>query len=141
MSFTKDIETLCREHALWVTSPRKIILEVLFVSDDYPDANEIFRRASKIDSTIAISTVYRTLKLFEEKGILEKHYFGNGPARFDIAESEHHDHFVDLETGNVTEFRSEEIERLQEEIALKFGFKIEGHKLEIYVRPIKSVCD
>nr|WP_319515135.1 Fur family transcriptional regulator [uncultured Cohaesibacter sp.] len=141
MSFKEDTEKICKEHALWVTAPRKTILEVISASNDYPDANEIFCRACKIDSSIAISTVYRTLKLFEEKGILDKHFFGNGPARFTIAKSEHYDHFVDLETGHVTEFRSEQIKSLQEEIASKFGFKIEGHKLEIYVRPIKSVCD
>jgi len=137
MLFTKDIATLCKDYGLRLTSPRKIIMQVLSEADDHPDAVELHRRSSKIDPGISIATVYRTLNLLEEKGILEKHTFGDGPARFESAEQEHHDHLIDIETGDVVEFRSDEIERLQEEIARKHGFEIVNHKLEIYVRPLK----
>mgnify|MGYP001416571466 CR=1 FL=1 len=138
MQFTKDIAALCKDHGLRLTSPRKIIMQVLSESDDHPDAVELHRRSTKIDPGIAIATVYRTLSLLQEKGILEKHTFGDGPARFESAEHEHHDHLIDIESGNVIEFRSDEIERLQEEIARKHGFEIVSHKLEIYVKPLKS---
>ena len=137
MQFTKDIATLCKEHGLRLTSPRKIIMQVLSESDDHPDAVELHRRSTKIDPGIAIATVYRTLNLLQEKGILERHTFGDGPARFESAAQEHHDHLINIETGDVIEFRSEEIERLQEEIARKHGFEIVSHKLEIYVKSLK----
>ena len=138
MQFTKDIATLCKDHGLRLTAARKVIMQVLSESDDHPDAVELHRRVNKVDPGIAIATVYRTLNLLQEKGVLEKHTFGDGPARFESAEQEHHDHFIDTENGNVTEFRSDEIERLQEEIARKHGFEIVSHKLEIYVRPLKK---
>jgi len=139
MPFTKDIATLCKDHGLRLTSPRKVIMQVLSESEDHPDAIELHRRVTKADPGISIATIYRTLNLLQEKGILEKHTFGDGPARFESAEHEHHDHFIDTETGDVTEFRSDEIERLQQEIALKHGFEIVSHKLEIYVRPLNAV--
>ncbi|GEO87343.1 transcriptional repressor [Ciceribacter naphthalenivorans] len=113
-------------------------MEILAQSDDHPDAVELHRRVTKVDPGIAIATVYRTLNLLQEKGILEKHTFGDGPARFESAEQEHHDHLINTETGEVIEFRSDEIERLQEEIARRHGFEIVSHKLEIYVRPLKA---
>lgn len=112
-------------------------MRVLSESSDHPDAVELHRRAAAIDPGIAIATVYRTLNLLEERGILERHTFGDGPARFESAEQEHHDHLIDVESGDVIEFRSAEIERLQEEIARARGFEIVSHKLEIYVRPLK----
>ena len=132
-----DIAARCKQHGLRLTGPRRIIIKVLAGAADHPDAVELHRRVTKIDPGIAIATVYRTLKLFEEKGVLEKHSFGDGPARFESAGSGHHDHLINIETGDVIEFRSEEIERLQEEIARKFGFSIISHKLEIYVKPLK----
>lgn len=138
MRFSHDITTLCKEHGLRLTSPRRVIMQVLSESDDHPDAVELHRRATRIDPSIAIATVYRTLNLLQEKGILEKHTFGDGRARFESAEREHHDHLINVETGDVVEFRSDEIERLQEEIARKHGFEIVSHKLEIYVRPKKN---
>ena len=137
MQFSTDIVTLCKEHDLRLTSPRKVIMRALSESDDHPDAVELHRRATRIDPSIAIATVYRTLNLLQEKGILEKHTFGDGRARFESAEQEHHDHLINVDTGDVIEFRSDEIERLQEEIAQKHGFEIVSHKLEIYVRPKK----
>ncbi|MEG5665794.1 Fur family transcriptional regulator [Enterobacter roggenkampii] len=119
-----------------MTGPRRVIMKVLAESDDHPDAIELHRRVTKIDPGIAIATVYRTLKLLEEKGILERHTFGDGPARFESSDHEHHDHFINVETGDVIEFRSDEIERLQEEIARQHGFSIVSHRFEIYVKPL-----
>ena len=113
-------------------------MQVLFSSTDHPDAVELHRRVTNIDSGIAIATVYRTLTLLQEKGVLERHNFADGRARYEAAEQEHHDHFIDVETGHVIEFRSDEIERLQEDIARKHGFEIVSHRLEIYVKPLKK---
>jgi len=136
--FKSDIATLCRDHGLRLTGPRRIIMKALAESIDHPDAVELHRRVTKIDPGIAIATVYRTLRLLEEKGVLERHVFGDGPARFESAEQEHHDHLIDMDTGDVIEFRSDEIERLQEEIARRHGFEIVSHRLEIYVRPLRQ---
>jgi Fur family ferric uptake transcriptional regulator len=132
-----DIEARCKEHGLRLTRPRRVIIQILAGAADHPDAVELHRRVTRIDPGIAIATVYRTLKLFEEKGVLEKHTFGDGPGRFESARGGHHDHLINIETGDVLEFRSEEIERIQEEIANKLGFAIVSHKLEIYVKPLK----
>lgn len=132
-----DIAARCKEHGLRLTGPRRIILQVIAGAAGHLDAVELHRRVTKIDPGIAIATVYRTLKLLEERGVLEKHTFGDGPARFESAETGHHDHLINIETGDVIEFRSETIERLQEEIARKLGFAIVSHKLEIYVKPLK----
>lgn len=137
MHFTQDIESLCREHGLRLTEPRKVILQVLSEATDHPDVVELHRRVTAIDPGIAIATVYRTVNLLQERGILEKHVFNDGRARFESAEQEHHDHLINVESGDVFEFRSDEIERLQEEIARRHGFEIVSHKLEIYVRPLK----
>lgn len=137
MQFTKDIATLCKEHGLRLTGPRKVIMQVLAESIGHPDAVELHRRASAIDPGIAIATIYRTLNLLREKGVLERHIFADGRGRFESAEQEHHDHLIDVDSGNVVEFRSDEIERLQEEIARRHGFEIVRHKLEIYVRKTK----
>jgi Fur family ferric uptake transcriptional regulator len=137
VQFKNDIETLCREHGLRLTGPRKVIMQVLSKSEDHPDAVELHKRATAIDPGIAIATIYRTLSLLEDKGILERHTFADGRARFESAEREHHDHLIDVDTGHVVEFRSAEIEKLQEEIARRHGFEIVSHKLEIYVRPLK----
>lgn len=113
-------------------------MQVLSDSSDHPDVVELFRRVTAIEPTISLATVYRTVHLLREKGVLERHTFGDGRARYETAPREHHDHLIDLETGNVIEFQSEEIERLQEEIARKHGFAIVSHRLEIYVRPLKA---
>jgi Fur family ferric uptake transcriptional regulator len=133
-----DIVKICKESGLRLTGQRRVIVDLLQQASDHPDALELHRRATKIDDRIALSTIYRTLSILEDKGILERHVFGNGPARFERADAEHHDHFIDVESGRVVEFRSDQIERLQQQIAQEHGFEIISHRLEIYVRPLKS---
>jgi len=130
------IERLCTRHGLRMTGQRRTIARVLSDSHDHPDVEEVCRRANKIDTGISLSTVYRTLKLFAEKGILERHDFGAGRGRYEQVSRDHHDHLIDIETGRVIEFRNEEIEKLQERIAREHGFELVGHKLELYgVKP------
>ena len=129
-----DIAQVCKEHGLRLTGPRKVIMQVLLRSNDHPDAVELHRRVGKIDPGIAIATVYRTLNMLQEKGVLERHTFADGRARYETTDHEHHDHLIDVDTGDVIEFRSDAIEQLQEEIARAHGFEIVSHKLEIYVR-------
>ncbi|PLP58871.1 transcriptional repressor [Mesorhizobium loti] len=133
----RNIADLCREFGLRLTGPRRIIMQVLSDSSDHPDVVELHRRVTAIEPTISLATVYRTVNLLREKGVLERHTFGDGRARYETTPREHHDHLIDVETGGVIEFHSEEIERLQEEIARKHGFTIVSHRLEIYVRPLK----
>jgi Fur family ferric uptake transcriptional regulator len=129
-----DIEAFCKKHDLRLTAARRVILQVLLGADDHPDATELHRRVTAIAPGVSLATVYRTLSVLEEKGALERHSFGDGAARFEPAQLQHHDHLIDVDTGQVIEFSSEEIERLQEEVARKHGFEIVSHKLEIYVR-------
>ncbi|ESZ23085.1 MULTISPECIES: Fur family transcriptional regulator [Mesorhizobium] len=117
-----------------MTEQRKVILRLLADAHDHPDANELYSRAHQIDGSISLSTVYRTLRLLEEKGAIQRHAFDEGRARFENADREHHDHLIDLDTGQVIEFRSDKIEKLQAEIASELGFEIVRHKLELYVR-------
>ncbi len=126
------IELLCSEQGLRMTGQRRIIARVLSSSKDHPDVEEVYRRANEIDKRISLSTVYRTLKLFAEKGILERHDFGHGRGRYEEASRGHHDHLIDVENGRVMEFRNEAIEALQEKIARELGFKLVGHRLELY---------
>ncbi len=121
-----------------MTSQRKIIAQVLEDAADLPDVEELYKRASKIDLTISIATVYRTVKLFDEAGILDKLEFGDGRARYEDAEREHHDHLIDINSGRVIEFMDSDIEKLQEKIAQKLGYKLMGHKLELYGVPLKK---
>ena len=123
---------------LRMTGQRRIIAQVLEDSDDHPDVEELYARASSLDSGISIATVYRTVKLFEESGILDKLEFGDGRARYEDAEREHHDHLIDLQSGEVIEFVDAEIEALQERIAQKLGYTLKGHKLELYGVPLKN---
>jgi len=128
----------CERKGLRMTSQRKIIALVLEDSADHPDVEELYKRASKIDPTISIATVYRTVKLFDEAGILDKLEFGDGRARYEDAEREHHDHLIDVNSGRVIEFVDSDIEKLQEKIANKLGYKLMGHKLELYGVPLKK---
>lgn len=132
------IERACREKGLRMTGQRKVIARILDAADDHPDVVELHRRASAIDDRISLSTVYRTLKLFENEGIIERLEFRGGRSRFEHADREHHDHLINLETGDVIEFRSEEIEALQTEIARRLGFKLVSHRLELYAVPLKK---
>jgi len=118
-----------------MTEQRRIIARVLDASDDHPDVEELYRRASKVDAHISISTVYRTVRMFEDAGIIERHEFGDGRSRYETIPDEHHDHLIDLRSGKVIEFRDEEIERLQERIAKKLGYRLVDHRLELYAVP------
>ena len=115
-----------------LTEQRKIIARVMSESDDHPDVDELYKRVSKIDSKISIATVYRTVKLFEESGILTKHEFKGGKARYETLNESHHDHLIDIKTGEIIEFVDDEIEKLQEKVAEKYGYKLVDHKLELY---------
>ncbi len=128
----------CERNGLRMTNQRKTIAHILEASDDHPDVEELYARASAQDASISIATVYRTVKLFEEAGILDKLEFGDGRARYEDAEREHHDHLIDMNSGEVIEFVDTEIEALQEKIAEKLGYKLIGHKLELYGVPIKK---
>lgn len=119
-----------------MTGQRRVIARVLSDADDHPDVEEVHRRAAERDSKISIATVYRTVRLFEEAGILERHDFGDGRARYEEASDEHHDHLINVKTGEVTEFQNDEIERLQEAIARQHGMRLVGHRLELYGKPV-----
>ena len=135
---TDTILQRCERKGLRMTSQRKIIAQVLENAADHPDVEELYKRASKIDPTISIATVYRTVKLFDEAGILDKLEFGDGRARYEDAEREHHDHLIDINSGRVIEFMDSDIEKLQEKIAQKLGYRLMGHKLELYGVPLKK---
>ena len=128
----------CEAKGLRMTGQRRIIAAVLEESDDHPDVEELYARASARDAGISIATVYRTVKLFEEAGILDKLEFGDGRARYEDAERDHHDHLIDINSGEVIEFVDPEIEALQEKIAEKLGYRLKGHKLELYGVPIRK---
>ncbi len=134
----ETITERCEAKGLRMTGQRRVIAETLESSKDHPDVEELFARASARDPNISIATVYRTVKLFEEAGILERVEFGDGRARYEDAEREHHDHLIDMNTGQVIEFVDPEIEALQEKIAKKLGYKLKGHKLELYGVPLKK---
>ncbi len=129
---TESILHRCETKGLRLTDQRRTIAGVLESSDDHPDVEELYARASAADPRISLATVYRTVKLFEEAGILEKHDFGDGRARYETAGGEHHDHLIDLQSGDVIEFIDAEIEALQERIAEKLGYELKGHRLELY---------
>jgi Fur family ferric uptake transcriptional regulator len=121
-----------------MTEQRRVIAQVLQGCTDHPDVEELYGRASAIDAGISLATVYRTVKLFEESGILERHEFGDGRARYEDAERDHHDHLIDIQSGEVIEFIDKEIEVLQEKIAAKLGYSLRGHRLELYGVPLKK---
>ena len=127
-----DIETLCHEKGLRITEQRRVIARVLSDAEDHPDVEVLHQRASAIDPGISIATVYRTVRLFEDAGILERHDFGDGRARYEAAAETHHDHLINVETGEVIEFVDPELEELQRRIAEKLGFRLVDHRLELY---------
>lgn len=129
-----DYERTLRDAGVRITRPRRIILGILSETAGHPDAMEIFQQATAIDANISLSTVYRTMKLLEEQGAIHRHAFDGGPSRFETAEGEHHDHLIDIETGDVIEFQSDRIEELQKEIARALGYDIVHHRLELYGR-------
>ncbi|MBW8910706.1 MAG: transcriptional repressor [Sphingomonas sp.] len=127
-----DIEALCAEKGLRITEQRRVIARVLSDAEDHPDVELLHQRSSAIDPGISIATVYRTVRLFEEAGILERHDFGDGRARYEAAAETHHDHLIDVETGNVMEFVDPELEELQRRIAERLGFRLVDHRMELY---------
>jgi Fur family ferric uptake transcriptional regulator len=133
------LERLCAERGMRMTGQRRTIARVLSDAEDHPDVEEVYRRASTLDPRISLSTVYRTVRLFENEGILERHAFGDGRARYEPAGHGHHDHLINVKTGEVIEFRNEQIEKLQETVARELGFRLIGHRLELFGTPIKSV--
>jgi Fur family ferric uptake transcriptional regulator len=137
-SKTKDIEALCATKGMRMTEQRRVIARVLAASGDHPDVEELYRRCAAVDENISISTVYRTVKLFEDAGIIERHDFRDGRARYEQMPDTHHDHLINLRTGQVIEFQSEEIERLQAEIARKLGYRLVDHRLELYAVPLED---
>ena len=132
MSHTIDLEQLCADKGLRITEQRRVIAQVLSDSDDHPDVEKVHERASAIDPKISIATVYRTVRLFEEAGILDRHDFGDGRARYEPVPEAHHDHLIDIESGKVVEFVDPEIETLQKQIAEKLGYRLVDHRMELY---------
>ena len=135
---SETIEQKCLAKGVKLTEQRKIIAKIMSDSQDHPDVDELYRRASKIDSKISIATVYRTVKLFEESGIVTKHDFKGGKARYEELNEGHHDHLIDIKTGEIIEFVDDEIEKLQQKVADKYGYKLVDHKLELYGIKIKK---
>ena len=135
---TETIIDRCEAKGLRLTEQRRVIARVLEDADDHPDVEELYSRASSVAPRISLATVYRTVKLFEEAGILERLDFRDGRARYEDADRDHHDHLIDLHSGEVIEFVDEEIEQLQEKIAQKLGYTLKGHRLELYAVPIKK---
>ncbi len=131
-----SLEELCVIKGMRMTEQRRVIARVLQSSKDHPDTEEVYRRSSAVDDKISISTVYRTVKLFEDAGIIERHEFGDGRSRYETVPDEHHDHLINLKTGQVIEFKNEEIEALQDAIAEKLGYRLVDHRLELYGVPL-----
>ena len=135
---SETIEQKCIAKGVKLTDQRKIIAKVMSDANDHPNVDELYNRVSKIDSKISIATVYRTVKLFEEAGIVAKHDFKGNKARYEKAPEAHHDHLIDINTGEITEFVNEEIEKLQKQVAEKLGYKLVDHRLELYGSKIKK---
>jgi Fur family ferric uptake transcriptional regulator len=132
------LEALCLEKGLKMTDQRRTIARVLSDATDHPDVEQVYRRATALDPRISIATVYRTVRLFEEASILERHDFGDGRSRYEESPQEHHDHLIDVESGRVIEFREEEIEALQRRVAERLGYRLVGHRLELYAVPMRK---
>ena len=133
-----DIESKCKKKGVRLTEQRKLIAKVMSSSESHPDVDELHKKVSKLDSKISIATVYRTVKLFEEAGIVAKHDFKGSKSRYEQAPEEHHDHLIDVNSGEITEFVNEEIEKLQKQVAEKLGYKLVDHRLELYGSKIKK---
>ena len=138
---TSSLEHLCIKRGMKMTGQRRIIARVLSEADDHPDVEELYRRSSQVDSKISIATVYRTVRLFEEAGLLDRHDFGDGRSRYEEASGDHHDHLIDVQTGKVIEFHDEKIEELQRQIASKLGYKLVDHRMELYGTPLDNNLD
>lgn len=132
----ETLEEQCAQKGMRMTEQRRVIAQVIEQAVDHPDVEELYRRASAVDPRISLSTVYRTLNLFEEAGLVTKHDFKDGRARFELIPDEHHDHLIDIRSGTVIEFRNEEIEAIQEVIAKRLGYRLVDHRLELYAVPL-----
>ncbi len=130
------IEKQCIEKGMRMTDQRRVVARVLSAAEDHPDVEELYHRAAAVDPNISLATVYRTVRLFEEAGVVERHDFGDGRSRYEEAGSDHHDHLINIKTGEVLEFFDEEIEKMKEALAEKLGYKLVGHKLELYGVPL-----
>ena len=135
---SSNIENKCIKQGVRLTDQRKLIAKVMSESADHPDVDELHKRVNKLDSKISIATVYRTVKLFEEAGVVEKHEFKGNKARYEQSPKEHHDHLIDINTGEITEFVNHDIEKLQKQVAEKLGYKLVDHRLELYGSKIKK---
>ena len=138
MTMDSDIENKCIKKGVRLTEQRKLVAKVMSESKDHPDVDELHKRVNKLDSKISIATVYRTVKLFEESGIVAKHDFKGNKARYEETTQEHHDHLIDINTGEITEFVNDDIEKLQKKVAEKLGYKLVDHRLELYGSKIKK---
>ncbi|MFQ5534512.1 MAG: Fur family transcriptional regulator [Sphingomonadales bacterium] len=138
---SEGIEALCVKKGMRMTEQRRIVARVLSKSHDHPDVEEVYRRAIEIDPHISIATVYRTVRLFEEAGILERHDFRDGRSRYEEVRENHHDHLIDVQSGKVIEFKSDEIEKLQHAVAEKLGYRLVDHRLELYGVPLEDETD
>jgi len=137
----KNLEDALRSAGVRITRQRAVLLQILARSNDHPDATELHRRAHAIDASVSLSTVYRTLSVLEQQGVVHRHAFEGAPARFETAAMEHHDHLIDLDTGAVIEFRSDKIKRLQAQIAAELGYDLIRHRLELYCRKREQLVD
>ena len=135
---TNDIENKCVQKGLRLTGQRRLVARIMSESEDHPDVDELHKRVNKLDNKISIATVYRTVKLFEEAGVVAKHDFKGNKARYEQATHDHHDHLIDINTGEITEFVDEDIEKLQKKVAEKLGYKLVDHRLELYASKIKK---
>ena len=135
-----DIKTICKDKGLRMTEQRNTIADVLssMITDGHPDVNEIFLKVNEKDKNISIATVYRTVNLFEEYGAIEKHYFKDGRVRYDTFEEQHHDHMIDVESGEIIEFQNEELEEMKRQVALNMGYELVDHRLELFGKKIKK---
>ena len=133
-----SIESKCKQKGVRLTDQRRLIAKVMSKSESHPDVDELHKKVSKLDSKISIATIYRTVKLFEEAGIVSKHDFKGSKSRYEQAPEEHHDHLIDINSGEITEFVNEEIEKLQKQVAEKLGYKLVDHRLELYGSKIKK---
>ena len=135
---SSDIEDKCIQKDIRLTDQRRLVAKVMSDSHDHPDVDELHKRVNKLDPKISIATVYRTVKLFEEAGVVAKHDFKGNKARYEQAPHDHHDHLIDINTGEITEFVDEDIEKLQKKVAEKLGYKLVDHRLELYASKIKK---
>ncbi len=134
----KNLEQLCIERGMKMTEQRRIIARVLSDADDHPDVEDVYQRSVQLDPKISIATVYRTVRLFEEAGLLDRHDFGDGRSRYEQASDDHHDHLVDVQSGDIIEFHDEEVEELQRQIAARLGYSLIGHRMELYGVELKD---